>query len=341
MPFDISSGGADLSCGLRSANFLEVEHRGVSANNDNLIRLGMNSAAVRELVEWLAVRGWFLYKSDGSVSSFVKSDYVPNLWHRITNGDYCVDETGLVYSVDESNVVDAPRSLVVVFSSMSLPHDGAGLSRYFEQNFSSIGRHLGSGAVVLRIADLDGVVGGFYSPTNFVPDRIEIVQSLIRRVAGERSIGADRVVLYGGSKGGTGALLHGLFNSDGWKCIAVDPVVDDSYYENRYNDSHWTGGRIFRHRKTELFSKAVESCTFHSEFDARICIVTSPSSPLFSDIQLLSEKLPKRQVLFASSRSSLIRDHPDVSAQTLRFVTGVMNMWIGGLRISGQSVDID
>lgn len=341
LPFDISSLDLGFERVLASASFLEIEHRSVARGADNLIQIGMKSKAVRQLVEWLAVRGWFLYKSDGSVSSFVHHVQVPKLWHRITNGDYGVDKSGLIYTVNEDNVVDDPTSLVVVFSSMSLPHDGAGLSRYFEQNFSSINRHLGSGAVVLRIADLDGVVGGFYSPTSLVPDRIEMVQSLIRRIARERSIPSGRVVLYGGSKGGTGALLHGLFSSDGWKCIAVDPVVDDNYYESRYGDSHWTGGNIFVEPKLALFSRALESFNPLISNGARVCIVTSPSSPLYSDIQMLSEKIPGDALLFANSRNSLIRDHPDVSAQTLRFVTGVMNVWSGGVSISGQSVDID
>jgi len=319
--------------------YIEVEHRRMSSSDANLIRIAFGNSDYRPLVEWFAIHGWFMYKSDGAISSLVRYDEISSLWHQISSGNYKTDSFGTVYSVNDDNVIDRASSLIVVFSSMSLPFDGSGLSRYFEQNFSSINRHVGSGSVVLRIADIDGVVGGFYSPTRLVPDRIDRVQHLIECLAEEYDIDPDRVILYGGSKGGTGALLHALHNSDGWRCVAVDPVVDDSYYESTFGDSHWTGGRIFLQRKVDLFENAVTQVVSGS-IGARFAVVTSPRSPLFSSVKSLAEQIPSDDLVFAVSDDSRIRDHPDVSRCTLRFVTGLLNVWASGVRVAGQEISI-
>ncbi|SMX87744.1 hypothetical protein BC102111_02349 [Brevibacterium casei CIP 102111] len=319
---------------------VEVEHRNFALDDSNLIRIGSRIREFRPIVEWFARNGWFLYKSDGSTSSLVRHDHISKLWHKITDGSYNVDRRGTVYSINDDNAIERASSLIVVFSSMSLPFDGPGLSRFFEQNFSSIGKHVGQGVVVLRIADIDGVVGGFYSPTVFAPDRIDRVQSLIGEIASLYAIDPERVILYGGSKGGSGALLHALVNGDGWKCVAVDPVVDDYYYESKYLDSHWTSGTVFIERKEELFSRVVDSVSSHGN-TARIGIVTSPRSPLYSTIETLASKVPHSALLFAESHDPLINDHPDVSGRTLRFVTGLLNVWSAGLQFPGSRLRID
>lgn len=323
-----------------SIRFIEIEHRSYAASGANLIQIASRITEFRRLVEWLGIRGWFVYKTDGAISSLVSSGQIPSLWHKVVEGSYSTDSLGTVYSVNDDNVVDDAKSLIVIFSSMALLHDGSGLNRYFEQNFSSISRHVGSGVVILRIADIDGVVGGFYSPTRFVPDRVERVQSLIREISRRYRLDSERVVLYGGSKGGTGALLHALRSSDRWKCVAVDPVVDDSYYEARYGDSHWTGGEIFVQRKVDLFRQAVDDFLPGSE-SARLAVVTSPRSPLYSSIDNLTRRLPSESLLLAVSHDSRITDHPHVSARTLRFVTGLLNVWSAGLALSGCRIDID
>lgn len=323
-----------------SVKFVELDHASYSSRGTNAIRICSNNARLRPIVEWFAQRGWYVYKSTPSSSTFVRYDVIPSLWHQITSGLYSVNADGLIYTIDTSNVASEPRSLVVVFSSMSLPFDDAGLSRYFQQNFASIGKHLGSNVVVLRIADLDGVVGGFYSPTRFDSERHLKVQSLIRSCAVKYGIEDDRVVLYGASKGGTGALLHGLLSDRRWGCVSVDPVVDDAYYETRYSDSHWTGGDVFVSRKVDLFDSAVRGC---SELDrgARICVVSSPRSPLFPGINALVEKMGGLGVVFCKSQSPNIEDHPDVSVQTLRQVSGVLNVMVSGVELKGGSYLID
>lgn len=205
---------------------------------------------------------------------------------------------------------------------------------------------VGGGVNVLRIADLDGVLGGFYSPTAFVPDRIARVTRLIEETAQDLGIPDSRVVLYGASKGGTGALLYGLTNSRGWKAIAVDPVVDDHHYESVYRDSHWTSGSVFLHRKVDLFRMAVDK--FNSDTNAialaapgaQVAIVTSPGSPLFGSIEALSRSIDSSRLIYLESADPAIKQHPDVSKRTLRTVTGLMNMWTSGMEVQVGRIPI-
>lgn len=323
-----------------SVKFVELDHARYSGLGANAIRVCSMNTALRPILEWFTQRGWFVYKSSASISTLVRNDVIPSLWHQVTSGRYLVNPDGLIYTLDTSNVASKPRSLVVVFSSMSLPFDDAGLSRYFQQNFATIGKHLGSNVVVLRIADLDGVVGGFYSPTKFDSSRHLKVQSLIRSCVDRYEIEDDRVVLYGASKGGTGALLHGLLSDRRWGCVAVDPVVDDAYYETRYSDSHWTGGDVFASRKVDLFDTAVRGCSAMDR-GARVSVVSSPRSPLFPSINALVERMDGLGVVFCKSHSPNIEDHPDVSVQTLRQVSGILNVMISGVEMKAGTYSID
>lgn len=323
-----------------SARFVELDHGRFSARDANAIRIGWSHPQLRPAVEWFARRGWYLYKASPSISSFVRHDVIPSLWHQVRDGLYSVGARGLIYTLNTDNVITQAKSMIVVFSSMSLPFDGPGLGRYFQHNFASINKHVGSNVAVLRIADLDGVVGGFYSPTTFDPDRAVKIQELISTCASQLGVGGRNVILYGASKGGTGALLHGLMSESRWACVAVDPVVDDSHYEERYNDSHWTSGGVFANRKVDLFQRAVESsCLDGSE--ARIFVVSSPRSPLFSSIYALVNGMLGQGVCFWQSDNPAIKDHPDVSIQTLRPVTGLLNTLTAGVVIQEDVLSID
>lgn len=268
---------------LEGVNFLAVAHGRYSGPNAHMIRAGHSDERLRPVVEFLANSGWFQYRATDTESFFVRHSSIRRIWPRVLSGDVQVTDDGLFYSVQSEPGWSDSRSLIVVFSSMSTTHDGPTLSRYFEQNFSSISKHVGGGLNVLRIADLDGVVGGFYSPTTFVPDRVDRVNRLIEQVVRETGVPNSRVILYGASKGGTASLLYGLTNSNGWRAISVDPVVDDKFYEEVYRDSHWTSGTIFLNRKTDLFQASVRkfnassSVDFDSSTNGQIALVTGSS----------------------------------------------------------------
>lgn len=322
--------------------FIEVDHCDFSRTDANLIRIAHSRTEFRPLMEWLAVHGWLVYKSSSSASTLVRQSHIPRLWHRVRSGELSVSASGLIHRLESDGSTEPhipPSALVVIFSSMAAPYDAPGLSRHFYRNFSSALKHLPAGTAVLRIADLDGVVGGFYLPSTFDPQRSAKVRALIAETAQTLGIAEDRVILYGASKGGTAALYHGLTAPAAWRSVAVDPVVDDRYYEETYGDSHWTSGSVFPSRKTDLFaSAAAEARTYGSE-PPRLAVVTSEGSPLFPSIDGLISSFDPGALLYIRSEDPRITDHPDVSAQTLRTVTGILSVWVSGIELcAGRTI---
>lgn len=317
-----------------------VHHDLYEHGNQNLIQLAHVHSDVRALVEWFAVNGWVLYKSTEDRSYLLHQSGVGRVWHRVTNGDFTEHENGLIYSVEGEHSNRKTFGMVVVFSSMADPHDGSGLARYFYRNYSSITKHIGSGVAILRIADIDSVVGGFYLPTNWDPQRHVKVSQLISEVARDLGVSDENIVLYGASKGGTGALFHSLYSKVAWKCVSVDPVVDDQYYETKYRDSHWTAGAIFPNRKAELFGKAVRSIDWASHTHSKISVISSRRSPLFQSISAVVNAVPEASSVFAIIDDPNINDHPDVSPCSVQFATGLINLGIRGVHVEGGRYEI-
>ncbi|CED91550.1 XcbB/CpsF family capsular polysaccharide biosynthesis protein [Actinomyces succiniciruminis] len=327
--------GAALSvideCG--EVDFIEVEHGCYVSGSDNLMRVARTYGEIRPVVFALAEHGFFAYASDGRTTRFVHRRRIPSFWQPVRQGDMKVDESGLIYKLFLPEGVRI-GSLVVVFSSMSNPFDKASLTRYFEPNFQSISKHLPDGVAVLRIADLDGVVGGFYLPTVNYPRRDWEVRALIDKVSAGLDLEPSRVVVYGASKGGTAALSQVLLG--GFRGVVVDPILDDASYESRYNDTHWTRGGVFLNAKDVYFDRLVANSSAGDRFDdARLVLVSGVGSPLFSLVEGMSERLDDvgRRHLFVVSVDERIVDHPHVSVRTLRTVTGLLNMQVEGISV--------
>jgi len=331
-----SDPGAALSVieGCDAVDLIEVEHGRYVLGNENLMRVARTFDEIRPVVFALAEHGFVAYASDGRTSRFVHLRRIPSFWQPVRQGDMKVDESGLIYKLFVPEGVRI-GSLVVVFSSMASPFDKASLTRYFEPNFRSISKHLPDGVAVLRIADLDGVVGGFYLPTVNYPRRDWDVRALINQVSGGLSLEPSQVVVYGASKGGTAALSQVLLA--GFRGVVVDPILDDASYETRYDDTHWTRGGVFLNTKDEYFDRLVADSTGHEgSEDARLVLVSGVGSPLFSLVAGMSERLDEvgRRHLFVVSTDERIVDHPHVSVRTLRTVSGLLNMQVEGIGIA-------
>lgn len=319
---------------------VRIHHDLYERDNKNLMQIARLQSEIRPLVEWFALNGWVVYKSTNDCSYLLHQSGVGRVWHRVRNGDFVEHENGLIYSVESDDSERKVFGMVVVFSSMADPHDASGLSRYFYRNYSSIAKHVGPGVAILRIADIDSVVGGFYLPTNWDPLRHVKVNQLIREVANRMNVSDDNIVLYGASKGGTGALYHSLYSQAAWKCVSVDPVVDDHYYENQYRDSHWTGGAIFPHRKSELFDALIEGTRWENHVHPRISIVSSRRSPLFQSISVVAGSIPASAKIFAIVDDPKIAGHPDVSPRSVQFATGLINLGVRGVPVESGTYEI-
>ncbi len=330
---EIVSKSLDLDV-MRSAKFIHVNHGDISRNNDNILQLATNHSNIRDLVFELAGEGFHLFKSEGGRSSFVQAEHISSFWHRVKEGEFSLSDTGLIYTIAKNST--QPKSMVVIFSSMADVYNKSSLMRYFEQNFRSIAKFIPEETLILRIADIGGVVGGFYMPTKFDPMAADNIANLITEISTNFDIPAKRVVLYGASKGGTGALYHAL--NSGYHCISVDPVVTDDYYETHYKDSHWTSGDLFLERKVDAFSRAAKEFAQNTDhFQNRICVVSSPGSPLFGSISEFVSTLPEERLNYLVSHDKKITSHPDVSRHTLKLVTGLINVHLEGLSLNREN----
>uniref|UniRef100_UPI00260C91C7 XcbB/CpsF family capsular polysaccharide biosynthesis protein n=1 Tax=Corynebacterium stationis TaxID=1705 RepID=UPI00260C91C7 len=241
-------------------NLVEFEHADYYKSEKNLLQLAHDFPELKPVVHFMNENGFYAYASDTHSTKFVRGSRIPTFWKPVVDGEYEVSDGGVIYKATVSEAVEKGEvpvtSMLVIFSSMSFPFNKASLMRYFEQNYSSVHKFVSDGTLVLRVADLDGVVGGFYLPSVNYPDRPSDVRDVIESVRKLFNIDRERVVLYGASKGGTAALHLNL--RFGYPAVAVDPVVDDESYEERYDDTHWTTGSVFLQRKADYLAQFVQ-----------------------------------------------------------------------------------
>ncbi|CAI3800230.1 XcbB/CpsF family capsular polysaccharide biosynthesis protein [Pseudarthrobacter sp. MM222] len=323
--------------------FVHVSLAENQAEDTNLIRLARKIPVAKSTLVGLTKHGFHSYLTKENATRLVKYDVVRDLWSKVKDGEYSITDDGVVYTYTPPASGVNPKRLFVVFSAIHEDMYTTSLMRHFMQNFPSVQKYLPSDTAVLRIADLGGVAGAFYLNTSYLQDNVSAIQRLLASVAKKHQIGHDSVVLYGVSKGGTGALYHAI--KGGYRCVAVDPVVSDAYYEERHRDSHFTTGGIFPASKQQAFRElthaVVEGCTAIPGAYSRWSVICSDFSPQFvyiSDI-LIGPLLDR--ISFFNSRNNQIKDHPDVGPRTVNTATMLMNMHLYGVPIRSGMTRID
>ncbi|KIQ97618.1 XcbB/CpsF family capsular polysaccharide biosynthesis protein [Lysobacter sp. A03] len=306
--------------------FVHIDHEDLVPTGKNLIELARRHELAKKLVVSLANRGFMAYILRGTVTSFVHYKRLGTIWKMVTEGPLEVDENGLIYGLEPPLSGHPVKHLLVVFSSMAGKIYTASMKRHFEQNFASVQKYIPAGTAVLRIADLGGVVGGWYMDTYGIPDNEAHVQALIERVVSKAGVKSEDVVFYGVSKGGSAALYHGLQGK--YRVVAVDPILADDYYVNTFRDSHFTVG-VFPKDKLDKF-KAL-SVAIDPKGIAPTAIICSERSPQFPYItSVLGNELNDR-IAFFNSQHPDIKVHPDVSPKTLNVAVMAMNMLFYGV----------
>lgn len=308
----------------QDCKFFHVEHTEDFQNDDqNLITLSRKDNHAKSILIALTNRGFYLYMvKHRNVSSFVKHTNMPNFWEPIKKQIFNYDN-GLVYSLDKPKV-DKDVKLLVIFSSISGKMYQSSIHRYFERNFKTIEKYISPNTAILRIADLGGVTGAYYLNTNYEPANELKIQNLIFQV--EQKLNTKKTVLFGVSKGGTGALYHG--NLGNYSFLAVDPIVNDTHYLKKYNDLHFVEN-IFPASKSEKINDLLKKNTYSKKNTG--CIITSTRSPQFYYINeqvLLSNK---QNFCFFITDHPEIKDHPDVAPNSIHMITTLINNLINDI----------
>ncbi|OZB51419.1 MAG: hypothetical protein B7X38_13330 [Stenotrophomonas sp. 14-69-23] len=318
---------------LAETRFVHLRHPGDS----NLIHLSRRDPQLKALLLHLVGQGFLVYKfsnDDGAVTSFVHAKAAPRFWARHTQFGLR-EHDGVCYLLEKPAHAPA-RRLLVVFSSMSQVDQmyEAGFSaRYLARNLSQAPKYMPWDTAILRIADLGGVVGAFYTDTLAQPDNEARVSALITRVMAELDIEPRHTVLYGASKGGSGALLHSL--RTGLNAVCVEPILSDDYYVRRYRDSHFTCG-VFPRDKRELFSAALATACPPAR---RLLIYSSqsPQLPYIRDIAMASAE--GRNMAFIDVQNPAISDHPDVAPASLGLQVTLLNQLLCGVDVDPAQLD--
>lgn len=319
-PQDLS----DRISGNPRLNFIHVDHTGLGHHpDDNIITLSRHDPALRRNLVIMANAGFHLYVLRGGVSSMVRHRRIATLWNEVVSGDVAVDENGIFTRLQAAIGQGEPR-LLVVFSSIAGTMYTPSLMRHFEQNFASIQKYVPHNTHVLRIADFGGVVGAFYLNCYALPRNEDHIAANIHATAAKLGVADANIVLYGTSKGGTAASFYAL--RQGWRAVAVDPILSDRHYVEDHNDLHFTVP-TFAQTKQDRFRDLVSNIHPNAQMSV-ICSDQSPQFPYITDT--LINRFRDR-FLFLNSRNLDIRTHPDVGPKTLPHSLSQINLHLAGL----------
>ncbi|MCC3271147.1 XcbB/CpsF family capsular polysaccharide biosynthesis protein [Arthrobacter zhangbolii] len=319
--------------------FIELMDEANALAGRTILAAAHKDPGIKELIVKLAREGYYVYKQADEAVRFVYEYHIDKLWHSIKNGDFQVSDEGVVYKLHKPTVSGRARNLVVVFSSISADIFGTGLSRYFTQNFKSIQKYLPGDTAVLRVADIGGVVGSFYLDTVFVPQNTKRINGLIETVRTDLDLKKTSVITYGASKGATGALAHALIGD--YRCVCVEPVINDHYYETKFGDTHFTADGLFAEKKEDTFSRMLEqhkrdTLSRPGIPNVNFVVVYSAQSPQSPYIREILGSRIAADTSLIDFRHPSISDHPDVSPQSLNLISMYLNMMCYGYPASSS-----
>lgn len=277
-------------------------------SNKNILELSRETQPILEMYKAILAHDYILYMHSGQSSYFIRRKDVHTIWQRkdlIQHGD-------LFYSLDqipaEKENKLAPKRLVVIFSPMPAKehyHSANIAHRCFTTSFASMQKHLVKNTIIMRIMDLNLSYGSHYINTFNYMEMESDIQNAIQFVMDSNHIAKDDVVLYGGSKGGTGALYHSLLGD--YNSVTVDPIISIEQY-NQENDLHYL--RDFR--KRSILNDLVKLA--NTETTKKRIIF---GYPLISFNYNLYSQIPSDSVEIHNVFDSSVHKHADISRNTI------------------------
>lgn len=312
----------------RLPSFVEVSHA-KPEHWTQLIHIAQTDVKARSLLVTLAQFGYYVCRAPKFGTRLVQHDHVANAWKAVADGTYSISDNGTVYKLSGPRHGGAVTSLLVVFSMVATNRFTQLLDRHFAQGFPGLEKSVSGHTAVLRIADLDGVVGGYYMSTVRDPDVPDKIESLIADTARKLGVPMNRVVFYGASKGATGALYMSL--RCGVEVVAVDPIVSTVRRRSPDVDPYFVGSEIFPMPLEEQLDLALHGARSRSE-EVRRAIVTSRGSAEFGEIVEFASRAG-RAVSVVESRDPHISAHHLVAPNSVAITLALINAFTQGLDI--------
>ncbi len=176
-----------------------------------------------------------------------------------------------------------PNKMLVIFSHFSGDF-GPHVSKRLNFNiWNDVQKSLVKDTIVLRIMDYNLSHGSGYINTPNFPDFERQVQDLILFEMEEQNVSKKNVVLWGSSKGATGATYHALLGD--YKLVAIDPILDEAMYIQEKEDVHFIDGL-----RTVDLVPAINTLINNSDYEfKKIVISNSHYSSNYDTLQRLSK----------------------------------------------------
>ncbi|MCD8769769.1 accessory Sec system protein Asp2 [Mammaliicoccus sciuri] len=305
--------------------FKDQEKIWVNTNSEkNILQLARKNTNVMEIYKELIKNDYILYLHKDKISRFCKREHVQHLFKGLDLKKY----NNIYYRLHKPQgrkVNDkTPKKLIVIFARMpgADMYDNAKIpERMFPPSFTNIERSLVKNVYIMRIMDLNVSHGSFYVNTINNPTYEEDIQSAIKYTMNEIGIEKENVVLYGFSRGGSGALYHGALND--FKTLAVDPLLN-------------IGGKLSSNNRRLLLGLRKDDVTpdINSYLDKsnelkKVIICCENITLYYEQIK----KIDNKKVMIINMKDDKITSHPEVSPNTVPEQLMILNNLLSGISV--------
>lgn len=307
-------------------NFVEVNKIKITISNssDNILQFSRNDKSARLVLEFLVAHDYTLVDFKENYNIFIQRKSLSKYLPENILGLKIREKEGVFYTFEPKIKKDtnAPERLIIIFSSM--PGSNEYYSSKFEErsfvkHFPTIQKLLVPNTNVLRIVDSNLIYGSHYINSNNFSNYEDVIQNIIKAISKELNVINDDVVLYGTSKGGTGALVHSLMGN--YKSVTVDPIIDATEYNENMNNIHYIKGN-----REQSLVKKINSLTQNDP--GKNIVIRSPQVKFNYNV---TKDVLNNAIRFYDQRNSNIESHAQIGRNTVSEILMFLNAQLLGL----------
>ncbi|WP_257607528.1 XcbB/CpsF family capsular polysaccharide biosynthesis protein [Weissella sagaensis] len=295
----------------------------------NILQFSRKDKLARSLLEFLVSKDFTLVNFINQTNVFSKREFLSKYIPDSVLGLSVLNFDGVFYTVEEKIKKDnnAPNRLLVIFSSM--PGSNEYYSSKFEErafvkHFPTIQKLVVPNTNILRIVDSNLVYGSHYINSNNFNNYEDNIQKVILKVSKELNVNENNIVLYGTSKGATGALVHSLIGN--YKSVTVDPILNAQEYNDDMNNIHY----IKNDRIQNLIPKINELIKSGPKTKKHVLI----RSPQVQFNYKISEQIINNDCIrFYDQNDSNIKSHAEIGKNSVSEILMFLNSKLLGLEV--------
>lgn len=202
-------------------------------SEQNMLQIAVENETVNKDFKRLMANDYILGEHINGISYFQKRKTF-----LFSGADYQIYKDlryGIQSKIDQRSHKE--DKMVVIFNHFSGSFSSRLKERMPNNIWPDIQKSLVKDTYILRIMDYNLSHGSSYINTVNFSDYEDQIQELIVKVMDEKKIRKENVVLWGSSKGATGAFYHAILGD--FKAVAIDPILDETWYLENKNDIHF------------------------------------------------------------------------------------------------------